>query len=218
MKAYIFDLDGTLIDSMGIWKEIDRDFLEKRGLTFSPEYSKNVGAMNFTEAAEYTINLFALSETVSEILDEWSNMALYAYGNTIGLKPGARDFLCKIKAEGAKIALATSSTPPLCGAVLQRHGLADLFDTICFAEEVGCGKTKPDIFLLAAERLNVNPADCIVFDDMLAAIKSAKSIGMTVCGVYDEHSKYDFNEIRQLADAVVVDWLEVPAKFEVRTM
>ncbi|MFP3154106.1 HAD family phosphatase [Lachnospiraceae bacterium ZAX-1] len=206
VKAYIFDLDGTLLNSMGIWEQIDRAFLKKRGLVSTPDYIRQISSMSFPEAAKYTIDLFGLKDSPDDLMNEWNEMTVHAYGNTIPLKPGAREYLLKVKATGAKIALATSATRILCNVALAHHGIAELFDVICFTEEVDFGKSRPDIFLLATEKLNVRCEDCIVFDDVLAAIMSAKSIGMTTCGVYDESSKSDFEQIAQLADAVVYDW------------
>ena len=210
MKAYIFDLDGTLLDSMGVWLSIDIEFLKKRGLIVPDDYAAKVSSMNFPEAAAYTIKRFELPDSVECLIHEWSNMAVFAYGNTIQMKPYAKEYLSALREHGAKLAIATSSTPELYEPALVNHGIYDWFNVICNAEEVDCGKSHPDIFLLAAKKLNVSPSDCVVYEDILTAVKSAKSIGMTVCAVYDTSSENDWEEIKQLADYAIFDFKDAP--------
>jgi len=209
MKAHIFDLDGTLIDSMGIWEQIDRNFLAKRGIPFPADYDKYVEAtvpLSPSESAAHTIQYFGLKETVEDVAREWHDQAVDAYSRTIPLKPYAKEFLQTLRAKGAKMAIATSSPASLCMPALRNHGILDLFDAVCLSEEVGVGKIQPDVFLLAAKRLGVNPEDCMVYEDSLTAIKTAKSIGMTVCAVYDRASDKNWEAIKQVADRVIYDF------------
>lgn len=206
MKAYIFDMDGTLLDSLYVWKQIDIDFLKKRGFELPPDFAAKVSSMSYPEAAEYTICRFGLTCSVEELLREWHSMAVYAYGNTVQLKPHAREYLEKLKACGAKLAIATSLPAALYEPALRNHGIEDLFDAFCSTDEVSFGKTRPDVFLLAAEKLGVSPEDCIVFEDVVQAIQSAKSVGMTVYGVYDEASKDAWPDIKQIADGTLLDF------------
>ena len=215
MKAYIFDLDGTLLDSMGLWEQIDRVMLAKRGIPFPENYAEHVEIitpLSPHETAAYVIQHFGLKETVEEVMHEWDQIAVKAYGSSLPLKPYSKEFLHSLKAQGAKMAIATSSPANLCTPALRRHGILDLFDAVCLSEEVGCGKNKPDIFLLAAERLGELPQNCIVYEDSLTAIKTAKSIGMTVCAVYDPASDNTWDEIKQIADYIIHDFaaLTVP--------
>ena len=210
MKAYIFDLDGTLLDSMGVWSSIDVEFLEKRGLAVPDDYFDKISAMGFSQIAAYTIERFGLPDTVDGLLREWSDMAAYAYGNTVRMKPHAREYLSELRDRGAKLAVATSAIPDLCALALRSHGIHDWFDVVCNSNEVGCGKSRPDVFLLAAQRLGVAPHDCMVFEDILDAVRSAKSVGMTVCGVYDKASESDWDRIRAMADYSILDFRDAP--------
>ena len=209
MKAYIFDLDGTLLDSMGVWDDIDTAFLQKRGITVPPDYADAIAPMTFAETAAYTIERFGLSERPESLMREWRDMAIDIYSNSVELKPYAKELLLTLRERGVPLAVATSATEAVFRPALRRHGIHDLFDVICTSEEAGYGKTRPDVFLLTAKKLGVSPHDCIVFEDILAAIKSAKSVGMTVYGVYDEGSKHDWEEIKRTADGVIYDFRDV---------
>ena len=210
MKAYIFDLDGTLFDSMDVWANIDIDFLKKRGFAVPSGYVDTVSAMNFYEAAAYTIKFFNLPDSVDGLMREWTDMAAYAYRYTVQMKPHAKEYLFALHACGVKLAVATSSTPELYEPVLRSHGIYDLFHAICTSNEAGYGKVRPDVFLLAAKKLGVPPENCIVFEDILTAIKSAKSAGMTVIGVYDKASGADWEQIKKTADAAIRDFQDAP--------
>lgn len=210
MKAYIFDLDGTLLDSMGVWEQIDMDFLTKRGLEVPPDYINTICSRSFPEAAQYTIDRFGLSESVDDLLREWNSMAIYAYGHTVPLKPNAKKYLSALKRQGAKLGIATSLPAALYEPALRNHGIMGLFDVICSTDEVSFGKIKPDVFLFAASKLGIDPKECVVFEDILQAIKSAKLAGMMVYGVYDESSREHWPLIQQIADGVLYDFNDAP--------
>ena len=210
MKAYIFDLDGTLFDSMDVWHQVDIDFLKKRGIALPSDYMNAISSMNFSEIAVYTIRRFALADSVDSLKQEWIDMAAYAYGHTVQLKPNAKKYIAAVKGRGAKLAIATTLSAELHRLALRNHGILDLFDAICTTDEAGRGKSCPDVFLLAAEKLATPPRDCIVFEDILDAVKSAKSIGMTVCGVFDKTSEADWEQIRETADYAIFDFQYAP--------
>ena len=199
IKNYIFDLDGTLFESMNVWEAVDIAFFAKRGLTMPDDYTDAILAMHIADAADYTMRRFCLRESANDIMREWMDMAADLYEN-VEMKPYAMECLNLIINQGHKLAVATSLPPELMHPALRKHGLHDMFHAICTAQEVGCGKIKPDIFNLAAAKLDTRPEDCLVFDDILAAIKSAKNIGMKVCAVYDKASCKDWDEMKRLAD------------------
>ena len=157
IKSYIFDLDGTLLDSMNIWEQIDIAFLSKRGIDVPPDYINEICSRSFPEAAKYTIERFNLPDSVDDLLYEWDDMAVHAYGSTVQLKPNALKYLVSLKNCGAKLAIATSLPAVLYKPVLKNHGIMDLFDVVCSTDEVNYGKTKPDVFLLTAKKLGVLP-------------------------------------------------------------
>jgi HAD superfamily hydrolase (TIGR01509 family) len=208
--AVIFDLDGTLIDSMGVWEKIDAEFLAKRGLDAPPDYFMAVSSLGFRETANYTIERFALSESADDLMREWNDMASFEYGSKITLKPYVREYLELLSARGIKLGIATSSPDELCYPALANNGIRGFFDVICTAGDVARGKEFPDVFIHTADRLSVRHESCLVFDDILEAIRSAKLAGMLAWGVYDDSSKERWDEIKQAADGFLYDFRDAP--------
>jgi HAD superfamily hydrolase (TIGR01509 family) len=209
MEAAIFDLDGTLLDSMGLWARIDEEFLAKRGIALPADYHAAVsGLTSYEEAAAYTIARFQLADGVASLIREWNDMAAHAYAHTIAMKRGAKNFLETLKKRGVKTGLATASPPLLYEAALRNHGIGRYFDALCDTSEVAEGKNTPDIFYLAARKLRAAPEQCVVFEDSLAAMRSAKAAGMKVIAVYDESSKDLWETALQTADRSILDFAD----------
>jgi len=152
-KAAVFDLDGTLVDSMWVWNRVDEVFLTKRGIPAPPNLSHDLGPRSFREAAEYFIERFKLNENPIAIQAEWDSIALDFYRHEVSLKPGARALLEHLRPQDIKIGLATSSTPALINAVFDQHGLHEYFTAVRVSNEFEKGKPAPDIFLKVAEDL-----------------------------------------------------------------
>ena len=199
----LFDLDGTLIDSNGVWLQIDLDFLAARGLPHSREYSETVSHLTYQRAAQYTKDCFGLPESTEEILQLWSDMALDAYAHRIPLKDGAAEFLEQELRRGERLGIVTSCMDHLCSAVLRRHGILELFEQITTVREVTRDKKFPDIYLLAARKAGVSPAACTMYEDSPAAVKGAKSAGMRVIGVHDPFFSMYEREIRLSCDGYI---------------
>ncbi len=212
-EAAIFDLDGTLLNSMDIWEQIDISFLKKRNLPVPTDYVAKICSLSFEEAAQYTIDLFGLAECVDDIIAEWNGMAAYEYANHVSLLPYALDYLLHLKADGIKLAVATGLPKELFLPCLKNNSVLELFDAFCSTDEVERGKEYPDVFELAAERLQIAPHRCIVFDDVLPAIKSAKQANMLVCGVYDKYSAIHRAEIERLADDYILNFKAAPLPY-----
>ena len=181
----LFDFDGTLVDSNGVWVDVDNGFLARRGLAPTREYSDTVGHSIFPIAARYTKDYYRLDMSPEEIMAEWLDMASDAYAHHIPLKPGAKEFVERCAAAGEGMALFTACVPELCRAALERHGLSRYFSQIVYAQERGVEKREARAFALALERLGAKAAECTFYEDSPGACRAAREAGLTVVGVYD---------------------------------
>lgn len=199
-EAVIFDLDGTLVDSMWMWGDIDREFLGVRNLELPESLQQEIEGMSFTETATYFKELFHLPETVEELKTIWNEMALTKYQREVPMKDAARKFLQYLKDQKIKVGIATSNSRELVSAVTQAQNLEPYIDCIITGCEVKKGKPAPDVYLKAASTLGVSPEQCLVFEDIPMGILAGKNAGMEVCAVWDEYSACQENEKRRLAD------------------
>lgn len=181
---YLFDLDGTLIDSNGIWAEVDRVFLSRRGFPYTKEYRDGMAHMIFPLAAQFTKEYCGLDESCEDIMAEWMELARDNYSH-VALKPFARELLEKLSSEGERLAVFTSAVPVHCDTALSVHGLGRFFERVVYAHELGMNKSSPEAFLAAARELGARPEDCILLDDSVRSCRAAKEAGMYVIGVYD---------------------------------
>lgn len=205
-KACIFDLDGTLLDSMGVWRHVDEEFLGKRELPLTNEYVKAISSMKLEMAAKYTVELFGLKESPSDIIKEWLDMARHEFTYNVQPKPYGVEFVKLLKEKNISAAVATTSRSDLYKPALQRIGILDLFDVIVDSDKTDFGKEKPDIFVKTAESLNIAPKDCLVFEDTVAGILSAKSAGFITVGFLDSNQIKFRDDIIKNADYTAADF------------
>lgn len=207
--AVIFDLDGTLIDSMWIWKTIDMEYLKKHGYTLPDDLQKSIEGMSTTETAQYFKDRFDITDAIDTIKDEWIDMAWDYYANVIEMKAGAVKYLHQLHRQGVKIGLGTSNFKNLAEVSLKKHDVLHLFSAIRTSSEVAFGKPSPDVFLKVAEDLGVSPDKCLVFEDTHAGILAAKSAGMDVIAIFDELSVPYHEEIKRDARDLLMDYEEL---------
>lgn len=207
IKGAIFDLDGTIIDSMWVWDKIDCDYLTKRNIPVPSDLKSAIEHLGFTEVAQYFKDRFHLNESIDEIKGEWMEMAHKEYSSSIILKPGIKMFLNTLKKANIKLALATSNCHYLLEPVLKRHDLYDLFDSITLTDEAARGKEHPDVYLLACSRLGLSPDECVVFEDILPAMKGAKKAGMKVVGINDSYNDCSHDDVANIVDHYIDDYV-----------
>lgn len=207
-KLLLLDMDGTLIDSNGIWKDVDIRFLERRGMEYSRAYYEGVAHTIFPLAAQFTKEFCSLEESCEEIMAEWMELAKGLY-STVSIKAGVQEYLQQCRAKGTRMALVTSSVPEHCRTAMEHLDLMEYFENITFAQELGLEKKDPAIWLAVAERNGVAPEDCIVFDDSLSACRGAKAAGMQVTGVYDSFFAADEAEMRSFCDDYIRSFEEL---------
>lgn len=209
-KAVIFDLDGTLVDSMWIWPQVDLQYMKKYNLTEPKDFQKAIEGMSYTETAQYFLNTFpSLSCTLDEVRREWMEMTMENYQTKVPLKPGAKEFLSSLHSRGILMGIATSNARELVDAVLKALEISDYFTSVRTSCEVSAGKPAPDVYLKVAEDLQVEPYECLVFEDVPKGIKAGKNAGMEVCAVEDAYSRPDEAEIRQTADYFIRDYYDI---------
>lgn len=212
IRAAIFDLDGTLIDSMEIWREVDEDFFARRGMAVPEGYQERIAHLGFRECAVLTVREYLPGESEADIIAEWGELSLSKYSAADGakyFKEGAVAFVRRLKARGMRLGVATASSPDYFMPILRAGGVADLFDAFSTVEEAGKNKSFPDVFLLSARKLGHAPAYCAVFEDNLTALRAAKSTGMFTVGVYDEASRGSRAEMEREADLFICSFEEL---------
>ncbi len=194
------DMDGTILDSMGMWTEIDRRFLEKRGIVMDEEYTNQLKTMTFPSAADYTIRRYDLKEDPKDIMDEWDAMCIEMYKTEIDLKEGVREALKKWKEMDIPVAIVSLSKEFMVRTAVKMYGIEPLLKGLVYMESTGKGKDVPDSFFYGADLLKVRAERCLVLEDSIKAMKTAKAAGFVVCAVEDASAAMDKEEILQVAD------------------
>jgi len=205
IEGVIFDLDGTLLDSTWVWSQIDIDFLGKHGYAVPEDYSQAIMSMGFADVAIYTIERFGLNATKEEVMAEWNAMAKEAYAHQVKLKTGAKELLKWLKEAGIPAGIATSNSASLFEPCLRNHQVYDLFHSFTETGDVERGKEFPDVYIEEAKKLGASPENCVVFEDIIPALRGAKSGGFTTVGVREEKWKYDREELLSCCDYVITE-------------
>jgi HAD superfamily hydrolase (TIGR01509 family) len=191
-KAAIFDMDGTLADSMGLWGKVCQNWLGGLGREPEQNLEGTLSAMSLSQSADYVIKNYHLDLSPAEVIEQWGKTVLEEYELRVPLKPGAAELVRALAGRGMKLAIATSSFPAACEAVLSRHKIREYFSALVYTDEIKSesgrvlNKTFPDIWLTAAARLGVPPEECVIFEDMYAALRGGRAAGMGFVAVWDE--------------------------------
>lgn len=200
----IFDMDGTLIDSMVYWQRLAGEFLARKGVRDIPEdILERIKPMTMTESAALFIREFSLPGTPASVAGEMNEMMGQHYRADIPLKPGVEAYLKALRARGTRLCVASATAEHLMEACLTRLGVRDLFQFLLSCETVGAGKDRPDVYLEAARRLGASPAETGVYEDALYAARTAKDAGFYVVGVYDPSAQGHWAELTVLADETI---------------
>lgn len=209
IDAVIFDMDGTLIDSMWLWRQIDIDYFARFNLELPDTLQHEIEGMSFLQTAEYMKKKFGFTDSVDEMMNAWNEMAYELYSNVVDFKPGVLDFIKGCKKRNIKLGIATSNSRYLFDAASNHLLLDKYFDCMLTGSEITNGKPAPDVYLTVAKRLNVDTNRCLVFEDIIAGIMAGKNAGMKVCAVYDEYSKSTTDEKIRTADYYITDYTEL---------
>ena len=205
IKGAIFDLDGTLIDSMFIWDTVGNDFLKFRGIEPQENLAEVFKTFTLEQSAQYYRTHYDIELSVKEIEDEINNIAEKYYHTKVVLKPGINEFLKRLQRAGVKMCVATVTDRAIAEAVLKRLNIFQYFTEILTCADVGSNKETPDIYRRALEHLGTEKHETVVFEDVLHALKTAKDDGFKIAAVYDLHEPNQ-EEIRELADYYITDF------------
>ena len=215
--AVLLDMDGTLIDSMGMWYDIDVEFCRRHGIEMPATLQQEIEGLSFYETALFFIRRFSLTNRAfpkvtdrgadpddrvapEVLMAEWTEMAEDYYEKKVHLKPFVREFLDKCKSRGIALGIATSNAGKLAQAALDANQVSDYFQAVLTSEEVPKGKPAPDIYQKLAQMLGAEPGSCVVFEDLIPGLIAAKAAGMRCVAVEDDYSAKDREEKREMAD------------------
>lgn len=197
-RVYVFDVDGTLIDSMGEWARVIPSLLQDKGIPYPDDLIKRVVALGLPGVARYLTEYFPLDMTADEVLAHLFALFQQKYAEEIPAKPCVKETLMALKERGITLCTLTAGAHALFDACLKRLGLWELFDYCWSTEDFPTTKADPAIYTMLAERLGVTVEDCLMVDDSISALESAKKSGIYTVGIYDDFSKDNESQIRAL--------------------
>ncbi len=207
-KQYLFDFDGTLVDSMPTYGAIMLRILDENGIGYGDDIIKIITPLGLKGTAVYFMNM-GLQSSVEEIVDTFLGYAIEAYTNDVPAKSNVAAVLRALKEQGAGLHVLTASPHVTLDPCLKRLGLYELFDNVWSCEDFNTTKADPEIYRLAAQKIGADVADVLFLDDNYNADKTAKEAGMQVCGVYDASSAEYTDEIKAVADYYITDFSEL---------
>lgn len=207
----IFDMDGTLVDSMKYWKALGREFLEAKGVDGNlNDVLERTKPLTMTESGALFIQEFGLPGTPESVAAEINAMMEAHYRKDVELKSGVKEYLEQLRQKDVRMCVASATAEELLKVCLGRLGVLDYFEFLLSCEAVGTGKNRPDVYFAAAERLGSTPEETVVYEDAWYAVRTAKKAGFYVVGIYDTNSDARWNDICGIVDEIVQDWSKGP--------
>ncbi len=208
MKHYLFDFDGTLVDSMPTFISVMLRILDEYNVSYGDDIVRIITPLGYVHTAKYYVTL-GVPLPEEQIIEKMNAYAEYEYANHVEAKPHVIDVLRRLKAEGADLNVLTASPHLMLDPCLKRLGIYDLFTNVWSCNDFGTSKSDPAIYRMAAEKMGVTVEDVVFLDDNVNADKTAKEAGMRVIGVYDDSSRDDEAAIRAVADGYIRDFSEL---------
>ena len=208
LKAVIFDMDGTIMDSMPFWGSVGALYLRSLGVEPEDDLGEKFFSMTLEEAEVYLKNEYRLDESPEEIGRGIKDQARVFYEGRVEMKPGMKEFLKELKDRNIKTAIATVTDKPFVISALKRTEAIDLFNGVITTKEVGVGKRHPDVFLKALDFTETAPGETLVVEDAIHSIRTASAAGFVTAGVYDQASENEQDEIKKAADYYLDEELE----------
>lgn len=208
-KIYVFDLDGTLVNSMPRYEAGMLSILDEAGIAYGDDLIKIITPLGYTKTAEYYINELGLDDSVANIVSKMENKLVYEYSNNIFLKPGVNEYVRRLHAEGARLFVLTASPHIVTDVCLKHNGIYDLFETVWSVEDFGLSKSGTELFYEVARRIGCERDEINYFDDSLIALKNAKKSGYITYAVYDRHEPDEIEIMKKEYDIFVGSFEEL---------
>ncbi|MBQ7916967.1 MAG: HAD family phosphatase [Firmicutes bacterium] len=202
-STYIFDFDGTLVDSMPCWSEKMLNILNKNQVSYPADIIKQITPLGDLGTAKYFQEVLGVQLSIEEMIAQMDEYALPKYRDVIGLKAGVREYLCQLKNKGCSLNVLTASPHKMVDACLQRLGVYDWFENVWSCDDFGTTKSNPQIYLDAVARIGSRVEDTVFFDDNINAVKTAAQAGLYTVGVFDESGADFAEELKSVADVYI---------------
>lgn len=210
IRGAIFDCDGTLFDSMYLYRDFCCRYLAEKGIKPEADLDDTVRYMGIMDVAEHIRRTYGIDSTAIQIVQDWNRILEQAYYYEIQLRPGIRELLAALHNRGIPMCVATATDRYLVEAALRREGVFEYFQDITTCGEVGAGKEQPDVFLRALEILGTDADTTWVFEDARHAVLTAKKCGFPVCAVFDEDEQDHISEIKEKSDIYLESFTQIP--------
>ena len=188
IKTIFFDLDGTLVDSLGVWRYTDKLFFKEHGMAMPEDFIEKTNAMRYEETVRYAVSIVKPKEDLEYILKTWKLLAIHEYETTVPLKEGVYEYLEYLYNKGIQMYIVTSGDKEMYDPCIKRLKIDKFFKGVFSANEVGIGKQSGKIYSYALAKTNTKIEDALLFEDALDAIQSANNLGILTIGIQDENN------------------------------
>lgn len=206
IKLFLFDLDGTILDSLKIWNDIDLLFFKNHNLIMGEDYHIVIAPLTLEETATYTKNTYKLDIDEEQIMKEWSDLAIKEYAENVNLKKGVKEFLDYLKNKNVHLAIATSCNEEMFKPCLERYGIVSYFEHFYTSQNLKINKSNANFFKEILNEYKIEPDQILFFEDSLASMKCAKSLGFNVVAVMDKKWEKQKEEIIASSDDQIEDF------------
>ena len=208
MATYLFDFDGTLVDSMDTYASVMLSILDKNGIKYEKDIVKVITPLGSLGTANHFISM-GVKASVLQLVCEMKAGMVYEYTYNVGEKPNVISTLLALKARGDSLNILTASPHEVLDPCLKRLGIFDIFDNVWSCDDFETTKANPEIYKMAAEKMGVAVGDAIFLDDNFNAVKTAKTAGMRVFGVYDKSSEEYTEEMKSISERYISDFSQL---------
>lgn len=209
-KICVFDLDGTLVDSMPYFTKGILSIADEEGISYGEELIRILTPLGYSKSAEYYRDTLGVKGTVEEIYERIESRLIYEYSNNIVLKPGVGEYLGRLSREGARLFVLTASPHSVTDVCLKRNGVYELFERVWSVEDFGLSKSGTELFYRVASDIGCERGEIHYFDDSLIALENARASGYITYGVYDAQTESELSRMKdELSDVLVMSFLDL---------